>query len=391
MTDYYEVLGLPREATQEELKKAYRKLALKYHPDKNADNPDAEKKFKEVSESYEVLSDEKKRQMYDQYGSDALKGAGGMGRNSSAAGFSSMEEALRTFMGAFGGGGGPSAGPGGGNATFDSFFGQEFSESQEYARQGVSKKAQLSISFEDAAKGIEKEIAITTNIECGSCNGNGARSSQDIKTCTTCHGSGQLHQSRGFFSMSSSCPHCHGAGKMITAPCSECHGAGKMKKKQRVKVPIPAGIDDGMRLKMTGYGDAGEGGGPPGDLYVYIKVKSHNIFARDGDDVTLSLPISLTEAALGCKKDLPRLLSKKPVRLTIPSGTQTGKILRVKGEGMKNVHGHGKGDLLIHIYVETPVNLSSKQKAMLEQFQETEKRSNAPECNSFLEKVKVFF
>jgi molecular chaperone DnaJ len=391
MTDYYEVLGLPRGATQEEIKKAYRKLALKYHPDKNADNPGAEKQFKEVSESYEVLSDEKKRQMYDQYGSDALKGASAMGGNGGAAGFSSMEEALRTFMGAFGGGGGPSAGPGGGEAIFDSFFGQEYGGEQEYARQGVSKKAQLAINFEDAAKGIEKEIAVTTNIECSSCNGNGARSPQDIKTCTTCHGSGQLHQSRGFFSMSSSCPHCHGSGRMISVPCSECHGAGKVKKKQRVKVPIPAGIDDGMRLKMTGYGDAGEGGGPPGDLYVYIKVKPHDIFARNGDDVTLRLPISLTEASLGCKKDLPRLLSKKPVRLTIPSGTQTGKILRVKGEGMKNVHGHGKGDLLIHVHVETPVNLSTKQKTILEQFQESEKDSNSPERSSFLKKLKVFF
>ena len=390
MTEYYEVLGIPREATQDEIKKAYRKLALKYHPDKNADNPDAEKKFKEVSEAYEVLSDEKKRQMYDQYGSDALKG-GGMG-GGGAAGFSSMEEALHTFMGAFGGGG---MGAGPGDGMFDSFFGggggPEFGGGQDYARQGVSKKAQISISFEDAAKGIEKEIAVTTNVECSKCNGSGANSPQDIKTCTTCHGSGHLHQSRGFFSMSSTCPHCHGSGKMIAVPCKECHGVGKVKKKQRVKVPIPAGIDDGMRLKMAGYGDAGEHGGPPGDLYVYIRVKPHDLFTRDGDDVVLKLPISLTEAALGCKKDLPRLLSKKPVRLTIPNGTQTGKVLRVKGEGMKNVHGHGKGDLLIHVHVETPVNLSSKQKSILEQFQETEKDSNSPGRKSVLDKLKVFF
>lgn len=389
MTDYYEVLGVPRDASADEIKKAYRKLALKYHPDKNAGNPDAEKKFKEVSEAYEVLSDDKKRQMYDQYGSDALKG-GGMG-GGGAAGFSSMEEALRTFMGAFGGGGGPEGM--GGDTIFNSFFGQDFGGGAEqmYARQGVSKKAQISISFEDAAKGIEKEIAVTTNVQCSACNGNGARSPQDIKTCSTCHGSGQLHQSRGFFSMSSTCPHCHGSGKMIAVPCRECHGAGKVKEKQRVKVPIPAGIDDGMRLKMTGYGDAGEAGGPPGDLYVYIRVKPHDLFSREGDDLILKLPVSLTEAALGCKKEIPRLFSKKPVRLTIPSGTQTGKVLRVKGEGFKNVHGHGKGDLLIHIHVETPVNLSAKQKSLLENFQQTETESNSPERKSFLDKMKVFF
>ncbi|MCB1083606.1 MAG: molecular chaperone DnaJ, partial [Simkania sp.] len=332
-------------------------------------------------------SDQQKRQMYDQYGSDALKGAG-MGGG--GAGFSSMEEALRTFMGAFGGGGGP-GGPGG-DTIFDSFFGGGFGgESQEFARQGVSKKAQLSVSFEDAAKGIEKEIAVTNYAECGKCKGSGARSPSDIKTCTTCHGTGHLHQSRGFFSMSSTCPHCHGSGKTITAPCGECHGVGKVKKKERVKVPIPAGIDDGMRLRMAGYGDAGDNGGPPGDLYVYIKVKPHEVFTREGDDLIIILPISITEAALGCKKDLPRLLSKKPVRLTIPSGTQTGKVLRVKGEGLKNVHGHGKGDLLIHINVETPVNLSNKQKSLLEDFQATESEKNSPQKKSFLDKLKVFF
>ena len=382
MTDYYQILGIPRDASQDEIKKAYRKLALKYHPDKNPGDAKAEAKFKDVSESYEVLSDEKKRQMYDQYGADALKG-GGMGGPGGAE-FSSMEEALRTFMGAFGG-------AGGGDTVFDSFFGQEFGGGAEYVRQGVSKKAQLSINFEDAAKGIEKEIAVTIYTQCSKCNGNGARSPQDIKSCGTCHGTGHLHQTRGFFSMSSTCPHCHGAGKVIAVPCSECHGVGKVKKKQRVKVPIPAGIDDGMRLKMSGYGDAGEGGGPPGDLYVYIRVKPHDIFKRDGDDLIVDLPISLTEAALGTKKDIPRLLSKKPVRLTIPTGTQPGKLLRVKGEGLKNVHGHGKGDLLIKIQVETPVNLSQKQKDLLEEFKKMESPDNSPQRKSFLDKIKVFF
>ena len=178
---------------------------------------------------------------------------------------------------------------------------------------------------------------------------------------------------------------------MITNPCSKCHGAGVEKKKERVKIPIPPGVDDGMKLKMAGYGDAGEGGGPPGDLYVYIRVKPHDLFKREGDNLLLILPVSLSEAALGCKKDIPRLLSKKPIRLSIPEGTQTGKVLRIKGEGIKNVHGHGKGDLLITVNVETPVNLSSKQKALLEEFQETEKKTNSPARQTFLDKLKIFF
>jgi len=382
MTDYYKTLGLPKGASPDEIKKAYRKLAVKYHPDKNAGDEEAAAKFKEVSEAYGVLSDPNKRQMYDTYGSDALKGAG-MG--ASGAGFSSMEEALRTFMGAFGNASSS------GNSFFDSFFGQNVHETARYAQQGVSKEAQLSIDFEDAAKGIEREIAITNYVQCSKCHGSGARSTQDIKNCSTCHGTGHLHQTRGFFSMSSTCPHCHGSGRVISSPCHECHGVGKIKQKQQIKVPIPAGIEDGMRLKMTGYGDAGDGGGPRGDLYVYIRVKSHDIFKREGDNLIINLPISLSEAALGCKKDLPRLLSTKPVRLTVPSGTQTGKVLRVKGEGLKNVHGHGRGDLLIHVQVETPVNLSSEQKVLLEQFQETESSHNSPQRKSFLDKIKTLF
>lgn len=384
MTDFYQVLGISRDASSDEIKKAYRKLAVKYHPDKNPGDAKAEATFKQVSEAYEVLGDDQKRRMYDQFGSEGLQGQGFGGQGQQ---FSSMEEALRTFMGAFGGGGG------GGESIFDSFFGHGGGGggSSNYARQGVSKKVQISIAFEEAALGVEKEIAINTLIQCKKCDGLGARSASDIKNCSTCQGSGQLHQTRGFFSMSSTCPHCHGSGKMIAVPCEECHGAGKTKKKQNIKVPIPAGIDNGMRLTMTGLGDAGEGGGPPGDLYIYINVKPHDIFTRDGDDLILHFPISLTEAALGCKKEIPSLVSKKSVVLNIPEGTQPGKILRVKGEGIKNVHGHGKGDLLIHISVETPVNLSPKQKTLLEEFRETESAQNSPKRKSFLDRLKVFF
>ncbi len=382
MTDFYQILGVSKQATKEELKKAYRKKAIQYHPDKNQGNEDAAKKFKEISEAYEVLNDDQKRQIYDQYGKEGLSGGMGGQGFGGGQGFSSMEEALRTFMGAFGG-------RGGGSSGFDSFFTGGDGRSGG-AFQGASKKLTINISFEDSAKGIEKEASIANYSTCSSCSGSGAKSSGDIKTCSTCAGQGQVHQSRGFFSMATTCPKCHGSGKMITNPCQKCHGSGKTKEKQIIKIPIPAGVDDGMRLKMAGYGDAGEGGGPPGDLYVYIRVKPHDLFQRDGDDLLLQLPISFTDATLGCKKEIPTLLSKS-CKLTIPSGTQNGKLLRVKGEGIPNVHGHGKGDLIVQISVETPVHLSDKQKKLLEEFSALETPNNSPKKKSFLDRIKVFF
>jgi molecular chaperone DnaJ len=383
MTDYYQILELSKGASQEEIKKAYRKKALKFHPDKNPDDVDAAAKFKEVSEAYETLSDENKRKIYDQYGSEGLRnhhmGGGGPG----AAGFSSMEEALRTFMGAFGGSGG------GGGSVFDSFFGFENGKAS-FSQAGASKKIQLEISFEEAALGVVKEAQITNLANCTKCDGTGANSKSDIKHCSTCGGSGQLQQTRGFFSMTSNCPYCHGSGTIITKPCGSCHGAGKIKKKQTVKITIPAGIDSGMRLKMSGYGDAGEGGGPAGDLYVYIQVKPHDLFKRNGDDIILDLPISFTEAALGTKKDIPTL-DGTTYRLTIPEGSQPGKILRIKGSGFSNVHGNGKGDLLVQVMVETPVHLTPEQKRLLTEFSETEKAQNSPQSKSFFDKIKRVF
>jgi molecular chaperone DnaJ len=383
MSDYYETLGLSRASTPDEIKKAYRKSALKYHPDRNPGDAQAEKKFKEISEAYEVLSDEKKRQIYDQYGADALKGAGMGGPGGGHAGFSSMEEALRTFMGAFGGGGG------GGESIFDSFFGFE-PESGEGERQGASKKMNLSISFEEAIKGVEKEAAITNYVACGKCDGSGAASSSSIKKCTRCRGSGQIHQTRGFFSMTSACPQCYGKGKTITDPCSECLGEGRLKSKQHIKIKVPPGVDTGMRLRMGGYGDAGEGGGPAGDLYVFITVEPHSVFEREGDDVFVELPLSFSEAALGCKKELPTPHGGS-CRISIPEGTQHGKTFRVKGEGSPNVHGRGKGDMLVKVSVETPVSLSDKQKELMRQFGELEKEQNSPRKRSFFDKIKVFF
>jgi len=385
MKDYYATLGISREATSEEIKKAYRKKALESHPDRNPGDPKAEQQFKLISEAYEVLSDENKRRIYDQYGEEGLKGAAGMGPGGMGGGFGSMEEALRTFMGAFGGAGGR-----GGESIFDFFGGGGMEGADDGVRQGASKKATVRIPFEEAAKGAEKELAIQNYVTCDTCQGSGARSKTGIKTCATCQGKGQLYQNRGFFSMSSTCPHCNGAGRVITDPCKTCNGAGRTKDKQRIKIRIPPGVDNGMRLKMTGYGDAGEAGGPPGDLYVYIEVEPHDAFKREGDDVYLDLPVTFPEAALGCKKEVPTPFGES-VRIQIPEGTQNGKLLRVSGKGFPNVHGHGQGDLLIRMTVETPVKLSEKQKQLLRSFEDLETPVNHPRKKSFLDKIKVFF
>lgn len=390
MADFYQILEVPRTANQDEIKKAYRKKAVQYHPDKNPGNAAAEKQFKEISEAYEVLSDEKKRQIYDQYGKEAVTGgAGGPGGHQ---GFSSMDEAMRTFMGAFGGGGG---GGSGGDSFFDALFGGadlggEGMSGRTHRRQGPSKRVNISVSFEEAAKGVDKELAITNQVSCATCHGRGAASAQGIKKCTRCGGRGQVFEQRGFFSMSQTCPQCHGQGQTITDPCKTCHGEGTVKEKQRVRVHIPAGVDTGMRLKMSGYGDAGHEGGPAGDLYVFINVEPHEIFEREGNDILLTLPISFTEAALGCKKEVPSLYSHT-CRITIPEGTQNDKVFRVKGEGFPNVHGHGRGDLLVKIFVETPTTLSEKQKQLLQQFSALEGPSNLPKGKGFLDKIKGLF
>lgn len=387
MKDYYATLGISRDASAEEIKKAYRKKALECHPDRNPGNAKAELEFKAVSEAYEALSDENRRRIYDQYGEDGLKGGGmGGGGGFHPGGFSSMEEALRTFMGAFGGGGGG----GRGDSIFESFFGGGGFEGSDQARKGSSKKVSITVSFEDAARGVEKELAIVNYITCSDCSGSGAKSKTGIKTCGACQGKGQILQNRGFFSMTSTCPHCQGAGQLITDPCKGCDGEGRVKDKQRIKIRIPAGVDSGMTLKMNGYGDAGEAGGPAGDLFVAIAVEPHEVFVRQGDDVLLETPITFAEAALGCKKELPTPLGET-VRLSIPEGVQSGKILRASGKGFPNVHGRGSGDLLVKVNVETPIKLSEKQKELLRALEETGSLQNQPQRKCFLEKIKVFF
>jgi molecular chaperone DnaJ len=378
MQDYYQILGVERNATQEQIKKAYRKKALKYHPDKNPGDAAAEAHFKEVSQAYEVLSDPKQRQLYDQYGEEGLNASMGAG---SSHGFASMEEALRTFMGAFGGGT---------ESVFDSFFGFESSDNHSRSQKGASKKFHLTIKFEEAVKGCEKKVTINNYVICEKCSGSGAASSKGVSTCSTCHGNGQVFQSRGFFSMSSTCPTCHGAGKVITDPCQACRGLGRVKKKENITIKVPPGVDNGMRLKMSGYGDAGEGGGPAGDLYIQIQVEPHEAFHREGDDVYLDLPLTFSEAALGCQKEIPSPHGET-CRINIPEGTQNGKLFRVRGKGAPNVHGQGIGDLLVRIHIETPVKLSKKQKELLTEFGELESEHNHPQKNGFFEKLKMFF
>jgi molecular chaperone DnaJ len=376
-----------REATADDLKKAYRKLALKYHPDRNPDNPEAEKKFKEISEAFEALSDPQKKEIYDRYGKDGLNGAasgggfGGGGGGGGFQGYSSMEEALRTFMGAFGGSSNA-------DSIFD-FFGGGGSQAEQAS--GASKRVRLSITLEEAFLGSEKEVAIQNYESCSTCKGSGAATPQSITTCKRCQGKGQVVQSRGFFSMATTCPDCSGAGRMITKPCSQCRGEGRLKEKRKIKIPIPAGADTGTRLRMKGYGDAGHDRGPSGDLYVDIEVQSHEWFAREGDDLIINLPLTFTEAAIGIKKEIPSLNAQKTLKVTIPAGTQSGKVLSVRGEGMPHLNSRVRGDLLVKISVETPQNLSARQKELLEELHQISSESHYPQGANFWNKIKVFF
>ena len=384
MSDYYEVLGVSKNATADEIKKAYRKQAIKYHPDKNPGDKEAEKRFKEISEAYEVLKDDNSRHMYDQYGKEGMQGMGGMGAGGMG-GFGSMDDALNAFREAFGGGGG--------GGVFDSFFGG-FGGGHHAGPQpqaGASKKTSIKISFEEAARGVDKEIIITHLATCDGCRGKGAKSDKDITTCSTCSGTGQVYETRGFFSMSAPCPTCSGSGQMVKTPCSDCSGVGQVRKKQRVKLPIPAGIDNGVSLKMSGYGDAGFHGGPAGALYVFIEVEPHPLFDRDGDDLLLDLPLTISECALGAKKEIPSLLGSEVSKLTIPEGTQSGKVFRVRSAGLPSVHGRGKGDLLIRVIVETPTHLSSKQKTLFKELAKEEESMQFSAKKSFLEKTKALF
>jgi molecular chaperone DnaJ len=369
--DFYEILGVAKNSSEDEIKKAYRKLAMKYHPDRNPDNKEAEEKFKEVKEAYEMLTNPEKREAYDRYGHagvDPNMGGGG------GAGFGGFGDAFGDIFGdIFGGGGGRrSAGP------------------QVY--RGADLRYNLEITLEQAAHGFDTTIRVPSWDKCDTCHGSGAKPGTSPTTCTTCAGHGQVRMQQGFFSIQQTCPKCHGTGKIIPEPCPSCSGAGRIKRNKTLEVKIPVGIDNGMRIRSTGNGEPGTNGGPPGDLYVEIHIKPHAVFQREGDDMHCEMPISFAKAALGGEIEVPTLDGK--VSFTVPEGTQSGKTFRLKGKGIKGVRSGYPGDLFCHVAVETPVKLSDRQKELLREFDRstTEGGSkHSPQTKSFMDKVKDFF
>jgi len=371
--DYYEILGLEKGAGDEEIKKAYRKMAVKHHPDKNAGDKTAEEKFKEIGEAYEVLSDPQKRAAYDQYGHAAFdrRAGGGFGR---AGGF---HDPFEVFREVFGGGG-----------IFEDLFGGAQRDPNQPQR-GDDLRYDLEMTFEEAAHGCEKEITVTKPERCEDCQGTGAEPGSRVRTCPTCGGRGQVISSRGIFSVAQTCPHCQGAGRMVDKPCKTCRGNGRRERTSKIKLRIPAGVDTGSRLRSAGNGEAGWRGGPPGDLYVILHVRAHEIFQRDGDDLLCEVPVSFVQAVLGAEIDVPTLDGKGSVR--IPPGTQSGTMFRLKGKGVKNIQGYGSGDLHVRIHVEVPTHLSAAQKAKLQEFSELCNGKESPLSQSFFEKAKKLF
>ncbi len=370
--DFYETLGVARSASDEEIKKAYRKLAMKYHPDRNPDNAEAEAKFKEVQQAYDILSDKQKRSAYDQFGHagvDPNMGAGGGfgGFGGGAQGFDFGDIFSQMFGGAAGGGRQPNY-------------------------QGADLQYGVEISLEEAAKGIKKRITIPTYEECDVCHGSGAKPGTSASTCSTCRGAGTIHVRQAIFQMQQTCPACHGSGKEIKDPCVKCRGEGRVKTSKTVEVNIPAGIDDGQRIRLSGEGEPGQHGAPAGDLYVVVHVKEHKTFERNGLDLHCELPISFTVAALGGDVEVPTLDGK--VKLSIPKETQTGRRMRVKGKGIKSLRSSAVGDLYCHVVVETPINLTDRQKELLEEFEKIATgldRSQTPRQKSFFDKVRDIF
>ncbi len=370
--DYYDVLGISRGANDGEIKKAYRRLAMKYHPDRNAGDKEAEEHFKEVKKAYEVLSDSQKRQSYDQFGHAGVDGVAGGGAE--GAGFGGFGDIFGDiFENIFTGGGRPGGG-------------------QSRAQRGADLRYSLDLSLESAATGTETSIKVPTQLNCSACDGSGAKKGTQPKTCETCEGQGQVKIQQGFFTIQQACPTCHGEGRVIATPCSSCHGHGRVRDSKKLKVKIPAGVDNGDRIRLAGEGEAGLFGGPSGDLYVQVNLKSHAIFERHESDLHCEVPISFVTAALGGELEVPTLQGR--VNLKIPAETQSGKVFRLRGKGIKSVRGYGVGDLLCRVVVETPVNLSREQKNLLQSFQDSldsSKKKHTPKSSSWFSGVKKFF
>jgi molecular chaperone DnaJ len=366
--DYYRILGVSRDASADEVKRAYRKLALKFHPDKNPGNKEAELKFKDAAEAYEVLRDEGKRRAYDLYGEEGLKGV--------PHGFSSFADIFEAFGDIFGGG------------LFEGLFGESGRPRRGRQEKGTSLHLEVAIELKDVIRGAERMLEIRRNEWCPACGGSGSQSGLPAN-CPTCGGHGRVIAQKGFFTVQATCPHCRGEGRVVTDPCRQCRGTGKAKVTREIRVKIPQGVEDGSRLRITGEGEPGRNGAPPGDLYVTVHVKEHNYFERMGEHVVCELPVSFSQAALGCKVEVPTLESVET--LAIPPGTQTGDILRVKGHGLPPLHGLNRGDQLVRIYVEVPRKLSAKQEQLLREFAATDKVQVTPRKRGILSRMKNFF
>lgn len=371
--DFYEVLGVPKNASDEEIKKAYRKLAMKHHPDRNQGDAAkaAEEKFKEAKEAYEMLSDPQKKAAYDQYGHAGvdpnMRGPGG------AEGFGGFSESFGDIFG-------------------DIFGGARGQRGGRQVYRGADLSYAMEISLEEAASGKETQIRIPSWDDCETCKGTGAKPGTSVKTCTTCHGQGSVQMRQGFFSVQQTCPHCHGSGKIIPEPCTTCSGQGKIKRQKTLEIKIPAGIDDGQRIRSTGNGEPGQNGGPSGDLYIEVRLRKHDIFEREGDDLHCQVPVSMTVAALGGEIDVPTLAGKATIDL--PEGTQSGKTFRLRGKGVKGVRSSYPGDLYCHVAVETPVKLTEHQRKLLKELDESFRKGghkHSPNDKGWFEKAKSFF
>ncbi|HVS25461.1 MAG TPA: molecular chaperone DnaJ [Gammaproteobacteria bacterium] len=367
--DYYEVLGVGRDAAEADIKKAYRRLAMKHHPDRNPGIPEAEASFKEAKEAYEALSDAEKRAAYDRFGHAGVGGAQGMG-----GGFSSAEAFSDIFGEVFG----------------DIFGGGRRGRSQVF--RGADLRYELELSLEQAVAGDSIDLDLKTQVECTRCSGQGAEPGSSPVTCKTCGGAGQVRVAQGFFSIQQTCPHCGGSGSMIERPCRECSGRGRVRKLKTLKVKVPAGVDGGSRIRLSREGEAGRNGGPPGDLYVDITVREHPIFTREGQHLSCEVPVSFATAALGGSVDVPTLDGN--VVLKVPPETQSGSVFRLRGKGVRSVRAHGVGDLFCRVQVETPVSLSAEQKQTLRTFEESIQREGSrhnPRARSWFDGVKEFF